>query len=115
MLSFLWWASFVAILGLISLGGYYLFLEMVKANSMFTQVESGWKRIVLRWGKYDRELEPGFRFIGIPGIHTLYKRTMTFFKTVPKGKGVEVEPHEDKDIMAFKIVSYPHTVPFNTH
>ena len=46
-------------------------------------------------------------------MHTLYKRTMTFFKSVTNDKGMPMaEPHKDPDISSFKTTRYPYAFPF---
>ena len=105
--------SVVFVLPGLVLLGYYIFLKMVKANLFWTRVESGWCRIVQTWGKYSRTLGPGLHLIGIPGIHTLYSRTMTFLKSATNEKGEAIaEPHNDKDISSFKTTRYPYALPF---
>ena len=95
------------------LAGYYVFLKMVDANIIWARVEQGWRRIILKWGKYYRTVGPGLHMVGIPGIHTLYKRTMTFFKSVTDKNGKpQAEPHNDKDIGSFKTTRYPYAFPF---
>jgi hypothetical protein len=97
----------------VAIVGYYIFLTMVKHNIFWTSVEKGWCGIVLRWRDYDRIIGPGLHWIGIPGMYTLYKRTMTFLKSVTDEKGnAKAEPHNDKDISSFKTTRYPYALPF---
>lgn len=104
----------LVIIGLVILVlAYYAFVELGRHNIIWTDVESGWCRIVMRWGKYLRILEPGRRLIGIPGMHTLYKRKMTFMKCVTDAEGnAKAERHDEKDIASFKTVRYPYALPF---
>lgn len=105
--------SAVFALPALALLGYYIFLKMVSANLFWTRVESGWCRIVLTWGNYSRTLNPGLRWVGIPGIHTLYSRTMTFLKSTTNEKGEAIaKPHDDENISSFKTTRYPYALPF---
>ncbi len=105
-----------AILGvslMLGLPGYYVFLKMVDANIFWTRVEQGWRRIILKWGKHHKTIGPGLHLIGIPGMHTLYKRTMTFFKSTTSQEGKpQAEPHKDPDISQFKTTDYPYAFPY---
>lgn len=95
------------------LGGYYLVLTLARANIFWTIVEQGWCRIVLRWGEYQKILRPGFRWVGIPGAYSLYKRKMTFLKSITDEQGnAKAEPHNDNDISSFKTTEYPYALPF---
>ncbi len=98
---------------LVAIAGLYAFLGLAKANILWTIVDQGWCKIILRWGEYDRTVGPGLHWVGIPGIFTLYSRTMTFLKSVTNEKGEpQAEPHEDKDINSFKTTEYPYALPF---
>ncbi len=93
--------------------GYFVFLEMVKRDIIFTEVRSGWQKIVLYQGRYDRPLKPGWNFIGIPGAHQLEKRKLTFFKTVVSPDGSFVaEYHNDNHAYGYKTTPYPYALPF---
>ena len=97
----------------VPLVSYYVFLKMVKYNILWTSVEKGWCRIILRWRDYHREIGPGLHWIGIPGMYTLYKRKMTFLKSLTDKDGnPQAEPHEDEDISSFKTTDYPYAFPF---
>lgn len=86
---------------------------MAKADILWTIVEQGWCKIVLTWGKYNRVLLPGLHWIGIPVVNSLYKRKMTFLKSVTDKDGnPQAEPHEDKDISSFKTTDYAYAFPF---
>jgi len=103
----------VGLAAVLALPGYYLFLRLVKANILWTRVESGWCRIILKWGKYHRTIGPGLRWIGIPGVYTLYARKMKFFKSVTDKEGkAQAESHEDEDVSSFKTTRYPYALPF---
>jgi hypothetical protein len=103
----------VVLLPAIGLAGYYIFLKMVDANLFWTRVETGWCKIILKWGDYKRTIGPGLHFIGIPGIYTLYRRKMTFLKSVTDKEGrPQAEPHEDRDISSFKTTDYAYAFPF---
>lgn len=105
----------VAVLGLfaVALVIYYIVFLLAKADILFTLVESGWCKIVLHLGKYEREITPGLKWVGLPGIHSLYKRKMTFLKSTTDKEGRPVaEPHEDKDISSFKTTDYFYALPF---
>jgi hypothetical protein len=110
-LVFLFWVGIAALVALPA--GYYVFLKMVNANIFWTRVERGWCRIILWWGEYHRTVGPGLRWIGIPGMHTLYKRKMMFLKSVTDKDGrPQAEPHEDADISSFKTTDYAYAFPF---
>lgn len=95
------------------LAGYYIVYGLARANILWGIVEQGWCRIVLTWGEYDRTIYPGLRWVGIPGINTLYKRKMTFLKSVTDKEGKpQAEPHEDEDISSFKTTDYAYAFPF---
>lgn len=104
--------SLAAIVAVI-VGVVVLAYVLARNNVFFTIVESGWCRIVLTWGEYSGKVGPGLRWIGIPGINTLYKRKMTFLKSVTDKDGKPVaEPHEDEDISSFKTTDYAYAFPF---
>jgi regulator of protease activity HflC (stomatin/prohibitin superfamily) len=92
---------------------YCVVLGLAKANILCTIVGQGWCRIILKWGEYERTIGPGLHWIGIPGIHTLYSRKMTFLKSKTDKDGKpQAEPHEDEDISSFKTTDYPYAFPF---
>lgn len=93
--------------------GYFVFLEMVKKNFIFTKIPEGYIGIVLEWGKFKKFLEPGIRLIGFPGIHTLYSRTMRFYKTVvlPDGN-IIAKAYDEEGVSLFKTTQYPYGLPF---
>jgi len=94
--------------------GYYMVFALAKANILWTVVEQGWCRIILRYGRYRKTVGPGLRWVGLPGINTLYGRTMKFLKSVTDASGnAKAEPHDDKDIRSFKLTRYPYGLPFN--
>jgi len=114
--TFLW--SLLLVVGGFVIG-YLVVLGLAKVNILFTRVEQGWCKIILRWGKYVRTIGPGLRWIGIPGMHALYRRKMTFMKSVTDSKGVaqaELHPLEnEKDggiVSSFKTTRYPYALPF---
>lgn len=95
------------------LAGYYIVFALAKNNILWTIVEQGWCKIVLNLGKYERTIGPGMHWFGLPGINTLYKRTMTFLESVTDKDGnPRAEPHEDEDISSFKTTRYPYALPF---
>jgi len=95
------------------LAGYYIIYGLARANILWGIVEQGWCRIVLTWGKYARTIRPGLRWVGIPGINTLYKRKMTFLKSITDKDGKpQAEPHEDEDVSSFKTTDYAYAFPF---
>lgn len=108
------WAVALSVgLGIFALLGYYIFLQLVKNNIFWGKVESGWCRIVLKWGEYVKTIGPGIHWIGIPGISSLYSRKMAFLKGVIKEDGtVTVEAHKDENITSFKTTKYPYALPF---
>lgn len=110
-LHMLMWMGVLLTLGL---AGYYIFWRMVKASVIWTSVEKGWCKIVLEWGDYhNRTIGPGLHLIGIPGMHTLLVRKMTFLKSVTDKEGrPQAEPHEDEDISSFKTTDYAYAFPF---
>ncbi|MSU54881.1 MAG: hypothetical protein EXS48_03585 [Candidatus Staskawiczbacteria bacterium] len=95
--------------------GYYIVVGLAHLDIIWTIVKEGWCKIVLENGAFDRTItKPGLRFVGLPFIHTLYKRTMTFFKSVTDEKGKpQAEPHKDKDISSFKTIRFPYAFPFS--
>lgn len=98
---------------LVPVGLYFLVMFLAKRNIFFTIVEQGWRRIVLRFGKYHKTLRPGFRWIGIPLRDRLYVRKMEFLKAVTKQDGtVLAEVHRDAEISSFKATWYPYALPF---
>lgn len=112
---FVWFLVVLLSLGTAVLLGYYAFLEMVANDIIWTRVESGWRKIIMRWGKHHREVGPGLHLIGIPGMHTLFSKTLKFFKAVKLPDGSYIaEPNEEKDTVAFKDygVVYTYSVPF---
>lgn len=113
MIWFLFTLGVIAMLGLAGLAAYCIFLTMVEYNILWTSVEKGWCRIVLKWRDYYRIIGPGLHWIGIPGMYTLYKRKMTFLKSITTEDGVaKAEPHKDEDISSFKTTDYPYAFPF---
>jgi regulator of protease activity HflC (stomatin/prohibitin superfamily) len=102
----------IVVLALV-VGGYYGFLGMVNQNILFTRVPEGYIAIVLRWGKFYDILGPGLHLIGIPGIHTLYSRTMRFYKTVvlPDGN-IIAKAYDEEGVSLFKTTQYPYGLPF---
>lgn len=104
--------GFIVVLALV-IGGYYVFLEMLKRDFIFTEVRSGWQKIVLSQGRYKRKLDPGWRLIGMPGVHKLEKRKLTFYKTVilPDGN-FKAEYHDDNNTYGYKTTPYPYALPF---
>ena len=110
------WFFSLATIGLsiaaVMLAGYYTVFSLAKADIVWTIVEQGWCKIVLVWGEYKKTIGPGLRLIGIPGTRSLYRRKMTFFKSVTD-KGIpRAEPHEDEDISSFKTIDYAYAFPF---
>jgi len=104
--------SLAAIVAVV-IGVVALACALARRNLFFTIVGSGWCRIVLEWGEYSKTIGPGFHWIGIPGINTLYSRKMTFLKSVTDAKGIaKAEPHDEKDISSFKTTRYPYALPF---
>lgn len=104
--------SLAAVVAFIICAGVLAYV-LAKNDLFFTIVEQGWCKIVLTWGKYSRKIGPGLRWIGIPGINTLYKRKMEFLKGVLKEDGtVMVEAHKDENIKSFKTTKYPYALPF---
>lgn len=93
---------------------WVIVLGLAKNNILFTMVESGWRKIIMRWNRYEREIGPGLHLLGIPGIHTLYRRKMRFMKSVTDAEGrALVEPHVDEpDVDSFKTTQYPYALPF---
>ena len=99
--------------GFLLTAGYCIFLWLVESNIFWSSVEEGWCRIVLRWRGYEKIIEPGLHWIGIPGVYSLYSRKMTFLKGVIKEDGtVTVEAHKDENITSFKTTRYPYALPF---
>lgn len=95
------------------LAGYYIVYGLAKADILWTIVEQGWCKIVLKWGNYSRTIGPGRHWVGLPGINTLYKRNMTFFKSESAKDGTSLaEPHADEDVSSFKTTEYPYALPF---
>ena len=95
------------------LAGYYIVFGLARANILWTIVDQGWCKIVLELGKYKETIGPGLHWVGLPGINTLYKRTMTFLESVTDKYGnPQAEPHEDEDISSFKTTRYPYALPF---
>lgn len=110
--------SLTAMLGLL---GYYTAYALAKSNIFLTEVEAGWCRLHMRRGKYVRTLGPGWHWIGLPGINTLFKRPMKFLKSVTDENGnalAEIHPtaeelKKDKGAVdQFKTTRYPYAVPF---
>lgn len=114
LLPWVWAAVAVLVLLLLApVSAYYIVIKLARRNIIWTFVEQGWFRIVLCAGKFDRILKPGFHLIGIPGIHTLYSRKMSFLKAVVKKDGtVEAEVHVEGGINQFKLTRYPYALPF---
>jgi len=107
ILSVILWALALAV------AGYYFVWFLAKHNVLWTIVEQGWCKIILHWGEYKRTVGPGRRWLGIPGVNTLYARKMTFFKSVTDSKGKpQAELHEDKDVRSFKTTDYAYAFPF---
>jgi regulator of protease activity HflC (stomatin/prohibitin superfamily) len=99
--------------GILYLLGYYFLLFLARCNILLTIVEEGWCKIVLEKGQYHKTIYSGWHWFGLPGINTLYKRTMTFMKSVTDKEGKAfAEAHEDKDISSFKTTEYPYACPF---
>lgn len=93
--------------------GYYILLALAKNDILWTIVEQGWCKIILKMGEYRETISPGLQWIGLPGINYLYKRKMVFFKSVTDKDGKpQAEPHEDNDISSFKTTRYPYALPF---
>lgn len=110
---FFW--TIVVVLGLpvIALAGYYTVFALAKADIFWTIVKEGWCKIVLARGHYWKTVGPGWHWIGLPGIYSLYKRTMTFMKSVIKEDGTaKAIPHNDEDISSFKTTRYPYALPY---
>ena len=98
---------------LVPLLGFYAVWLMAKANVLWTVVESGWCRIILKWGEYQRTVGPGLRWVGLPGICSLYSRRMKFLKSITDRNGKAVaEVHDDRNITSFKTTRYPYALPF---
>lgn len=114
-------AMFFVAIGLVYLAGYYTVYGLVKNNVFGTEVEQGWCKIILRRGKFYKIVGPGWHWVGLPGIFTLYRKTMRFMKSVTDEKGKpQAEPHptpEEKeqgkeDTSSFKTTEYPYACPF---
>lgn len=107
-----WWPFGMGSLVALAMA-YPTVIYLANHNIIFTFVEQGWFRIVLKAGKFHRIIKPGFHVIGIPGIHTLHSRKMSFLKAVVKEDGaVEAKVHEDEGVNSFKSTRYPYAVPF---
>lgn len=93
--------------------GYLVVYGLARANIFWTIVEQGWCRIILKWGEYHKTVGPGLRWIGIPGMYALYRRKMTFLKSVTNQEGKpQAEPHKDRDVGMFKTTDYAYAFPF---
>ncbi len=100
-------------LGLLALAIYYGVYALAKAEILFAIVEEGWCAIILKWGHFYDIIGPGLHWIGLPGTYQLYKRKMTFFKSVTDKDGKpQAEPHNDENINRFKTTRYPYAIPF---
>lgn len=109
-MSILMWVVLVL---LVVVSAFCAIYGLAKSDILWTIVEQGWCKIVLKWGKYHRTLKPGLRWVGIPGMYALYKRKMTFLKSVTDKDGkAQAEPHDDPSISSFKTTQYPYAFPF---
>lgn len=109
------WAAGIGVLSLapLTLVGYYIVWWLAKHDILLTEVQRGWCKIILHKGNFSRIIGPGWHWMGLPGINTLYRRTMTFLKSVTDKDGKpQAEPHDDKDISRFKTTRYPYAIPF---
>ena len=87
--------------------------SLAKKDILWTIVDEGWCKIVLARGRYWKEIGPGWNWIGLPGIYSLYKRTMTFMKSVISEDGsARALPHNDLNISSFKTTRYPYALPY---
>ncbi len=109
----LWLVGIIATPFAVFLAGKYIIFLLAKANILWTTVEQGWCKIVLKYGKYSKIINPGLRWLGLPGINSLYARKMKFLKSVIKEDGtIAVEIHKDEKITSFKTTKYPYALPF---
>lgn len=97
----------------ITIAGYYTVVGLSYLNILWTRVEEGWRKIVLHNGKYNRSLSPGRRWLGFPGVDTLYSRKMRFLEGVIKEDGtVTVKAHKDENVTSFKTTRFPYALPY---
>ena len=103
----------LVVLGGIAVGVFYVVLGMANSNFLFTKVEEGWYKVVMKLGKYHKTLEPGLHWLGWPGVSTLYSRKMSFKKCKLEDSGAfKVDPHDDPNVSSFKSTVYPYAIPF---
>ncbi|MEK7562666.1 MAG: hypothetical protein AAB509_03235, partial [Patescibacteria group bacterium] len=107
------WLFSLVVFPFVALAVYYGIYALAKNNILLTEVGQGWCKIILHQGKFCKIVGPGWHWMGLPGVNTLYKRKMMFLKSVtgPDGKP-QAEPHEDKDVSSFKTTDYAYAFPF---
>jgi len=108
------------VLAAVAVGGYYGVYSLAQAGIFLVEVKEGWCRIHMRRGHYVRTLGPGWHWIGLPGINTLYGHKMVFKKSVtaPDGNAI-AEPHPTEAevkmdgglVSSVKTTVYPYAVP----
>lgn len=111
--TLMWFVVLVVAAGGLFVAGYYTRIVLAYRDLFWTRVEQGWVKIAHHNGSFSRILEPGLRWLGIPGVDTLYERKMDFLKGVVGEDGeIVIQSYEDENVKRFKTTRYPYAIPF---